>query len=97
MILIIGLMTLIGRFPIFINYLPIDEFNFHTCFQFSTETLFFINISLNFFIYYFFNKTFKNSFKELFQRKSGSTIKNDQPKLTRSRFVTKSIQTEVLA
>lgn len=65
MILIIGVMTFIGRFPIFINYLPI-RFNLKQCFEFTSETLFFVNISLQFFVYYIFNQMFKNVFKRIF-------------------------------
>jgi hypothetical protein len=60
MILIIGLANLFGRMPIFFNYLPIgNQFHLKSCYQTISETLFLVNITLNFFIYYFFNRTFK--------------------------------------
>ena len=68
MILLIGLMTIIGRLPIFVNYLPI-KFSIKACYQFASETLYFLNISLNFFIYYFFNTSFKSVLDEALCRR----------------------------
>lgn len=59
MTLTMGLTTLFGRLPIFINYLPINSFQLKSCYQTISETLFLTNITLSFFIYFFFNKTFK--------------------------------------
>jgi len=65
MIIIIGVMTLIGRLPIFVKYLPLT-WDIKQCVGFTSETLFFFVLSLNFFVYYKFNPTFKTVFGELF-------------------------------
>lgn len=66
MILIIGIMTFIGRFPIFLNYLPLN-FHWKQCIQFTSESLFLVNISINFFVYIFFNRNFKLVFMRLYR------------------------------
>jgi len=65
MILIIGVMALIGRLPIFLKYLPLT-WDIKQCIGFTSETLYFFVLSLNFFVFYKFNSTFKTVFKSLF-------------------------------
>ncbi len=55
----IGLSTFFGRLPMFFVYMPFREFHLKICYQVISETLFLTNITWNFFIYYFFNKSFK--------------------------------------
>ncbi len=59
MVLVIGLSTFFGRLPMFFVYMPFREFHLKICYQVISETLFLTNITWNFFIYYFFNKSFK--------------------------------------
>ena len=71
MVIIIGFMALIGRLPLFYNYIHtyfnvLKDFEFNLCIQSITESLFLLNISSNFFIYYSFNRPFKNMFRRLF-------------------------------
>lgn len=70
MIIIIGFMTLIGRLPLFYNYVQeeyeqLKKFSYNLCIQAITESFFVINISTSFFIYYLFNRAFKDVFRSL--------------------------------
>jgi hypothetical protein len=77
MIIIIGFMLILGRLPLFYNYISdyinirirdreIKDLPWNVCIQIVIEGLFLIVISLNFVVYYAFNRTFRNTFKSLF-------------------------------
>ena len=70
-------MLILGRLPLFYNYISdyinirirdreIKDLPWNVCIQIVIEGLFLIVISLNFVVYYAFNRTFRNTFKSLF-------------------------------
>lgn len=63
MILTSSLINILGHMVLFINLLPIDSIKYNSCFNSVAPFLLYFSYSINFFVYYFFNKNFKRYFK----------------------------------
>jgi hypothetical protein len=63
LVLTSSLINILGHIILFINMLPINSIKSDSCFNSIAPFLLYFSYSINFFVYYFFNKHFKSYFK----------------------------------
>ena len=90
MVVINGFVCIIGHFPFFVVFLPIKNFGLilGKCYSSINYTLFYSSYSINFFIYFFFNKKFQSfildKIRPLLGKVSSDSSKSESTKLTDS-------------
>ena len=68
MVIVTGLITILGHLPMFIKYFPPAKLSRHWCLTIFVEVIYDLSLSVNFFVYFYFNKTFQKCFKRIIMK-----------------------------